>query len=316
MVSLGSHGRRAQGEPEKVTDHDLWHLGSCTKAMTATLVAVHVEDGLLGWDTTLGEIFDDVPMHADYASVPITWILSHRAGTLTNLLNEPDLFGLLGEDREITEVRAEFVTGALSVEPEFTPGTDWAYSNTGFILAGAALERLTGSSWEPLIPERLFAPLEMDSCGFGPPGDPTTVDQPWGHGPTGVPYEPNNLADNPPGLGPAGTVHCDMADWSKFAADQVAGARGDQALLTPESYTTLHTPLGDDYALGWGVFDREWSGGTALSHSGSNTLWFSQVWLAPELDSAYLVVTNIAASDTPYAVDAAITELIVDGEGR
>lgn len=310
---LGTHGKRAQGHSEKVTDHDQWHLGSCTKAMTATLVAAHVEDGLLEWDTTIGEIFTDITVHPDLAGVPITWLLSHRAGTITDLGQHPAIFEALGDDRDMRDVRADFAAQVLALEPEFTPGDGWGYSNSGFIIAGAALERLTGDAWETLMLERLFTPLQMDSCGFGAPGDPELVDQPWGHSPTGTAIEPGVNADNPAGLGPAGTVNCSLESWSKFLSDQAAGARGEDALLTAVSYEMLHTSQGDDYALGWGVADRDWAGGKVLVHSGSNTIWMATTWVAPELNAAYMATTNIAAPDTAYALDDAITALIVDG---
>ena len=55
------------------------------------------------------------------------------------------------------------------------------YSNQGYAIVGAMLEKLTGTPWETLITERLFKPLHMDSAGFGPPGTIGAVDQPWGH---------------------------------------------------------------------------------------------------------------------------------------
>src|SRR5262245_13058490 len=60
VAAIGVDGVRERGKPEKATTGDLWHLGSCTKAMTATLCAELVEDKKLSWTTTVGDVFGDV----------------------------------------------------------------------------------------------------------------------------------------------------------------------------------------------------------------------------------------------------------------
>jgi CubicO group peptidase (beta-lactamase class C family) len=150
-----------------------------------------------------------------------------------------------------------------------------------------------GKPWEALMQEIIFTPLGMTSCGFGGVGTPGTIDQPWPHTTNGEPTASNGPAvDNAAVLGPAGTVHCSIADWSKFIADQLHGARGSGALLKADTYKTLHTPRLGNYAFGWGVTTRVWAGGTVLQHSGSNTMNYCVLWVAPQRDVAVLAVTN------------------------
>src|SRR5262249_19245641 len=183
-------------------------------------------------------------------------------------------------DGKSPEARINAARAILALPPGQAHGT-FAYSNGGYIIAGAALERLTGATWEAMMQNDVFAPLSMTSCGFGPPGTPGAVDQPWGHGtlnPGGAftAYDPGDIgADNPPALGPAGTVHCSLADWGKFLSLHLAGARGvATGLVTPATMRTLQTPPpGGDYACGWGVVDRAWAGGAALARRGGNTRW-------------------------------------------
>src|SRR5690606_7323970 len=83
VLGIGASGIRKFGEPTEVTTDDKWHLGSCTKAMTSTLVALLIEDGLLEWSTTLGEAFgaDWVPaLHASYRDITVTQLLGHIGG--------------------------------------------------------------------------------------------------------------------------------------------------------------------------------------------------------------------------------------------
>jgi CubicO group peptidase (beta-lactamase class C family) len=112
-------------------------------------------------------------------------------------------------------------------------------------------------------------------------------------------------------MGPAGTVHCTMADWSKFAALHLQGARGNAKLLKAATFQALHTPpSGNNYAGGWLVVERPWAGGRALMHGGSNTTWCATVWLAPARDIAFLVATNCGGDSAQKASDQAVVKLI------
>lgn len=88
IIAQGVAGVRKRGTAERITLDDRFHLGSCTKAMTATLVAMLVEEGKLNWTTTLGELFADTvkPMHPAWEKVTLRQVLAHRAG----LRFEPD----------------------------------------------------------------------------------------------------------------------------------------------------------------------------------------------------------------------------------
>src|ERR1051325_7290743 len=96
IIAQGAAGGRKRGTAERITPDDRFHLGSCTKAMTATLVAMLVEEGKLSWTTTLGELFADTvkPMHPAWEKVTLRQGLAHRAGLrfepagLTQVFNE------------------------------------------------------------------------------------------------------------------------------------------------------------------------------------------------------------------------------------
>src|SRR4029079_7321634 len=109
-------------------------------------------------------------------------------------------------------------------------------------------------------------------------------DQPWPHAADGQPVPQNGpQVDNPPVMGPPGRVHCTIQDWAKYVADFFRGIIGNPPLLPTDAYKKLSTPpFGGDYALGWIVTQREWAGGTVLTHSGSNTMNYATVWIAPE----------------------------------
>ena len=210
LVALGVDGIRKVGDETKVTVSDLWHLGSCTKAMTATLLAQQVAAGKLEWDTTLGEALPDLRagMHDDARQITLARLLQHRAGLPSQPPKELwlKLFRYEGSD---TEARREVATTMLQQAPEAKLGERFLYSNAGYMIAGAVLERVTGKSWQQLMKAELFTPLGMGSASFGVPGRDKHVDQPWGHVKAERGSQPV-FADNPSSLGPAGTVHATL----------------------------------------------------------------------------------------------------------
>src|SRR4029077_10661518 len=94
VIAQGVAGVRKRGTAERITLNDRFHLGSCTKAMTATLVAMLVEEGKLNWTTTFGELYAVKPMHPAWEKVTLRQVIAHRAasrnepGGLTQVCNE------------------------------------------------------------------------------------------------------------------------------------------------------------------------------------------------------------------------------------
>ncbi|HTV63719.1 MAG TPA: serine hydrolase domain-containing protein [Verrucomicrobiae bacterium] len=306
---IGAVGVRKRGTEIPVQLNDLWHLGSDGKAMTSTLIARLVERGQLRWDSTLADVFPDLApqMNPEFQKVTLLELLSHQAGLPQNV-NLADYLGDNGPELRLRVVRDE-----LAKKPNSAPGTKFAYSNVGYMIAGAVVEKITGQSWENAISNEVFKPLQMNSAGFGGTGTPGQIDQPWPHFADGTPA-PNNGPgmDNPPVMGPAGRIHCSIQDWAKFIQDQLRGARGESGtLLKPQSYQVLQTPpFGGDYGLGWIVTQRSWAGGKALSHAGDNTMNCADVWIAPQKDFAILVCVNQSGDTAFKAADAAVGAMI------
>ncbi|MBI3461305.1 beta-lactamase family protein, partial [Candidatus Acetothermia bacterium] len=323
LIGLGAVGTRKLGGTERVQPNDRFHLGSDTKSMTATLLGMLVEQGKLTWETTIVEIFPDLKdkIRPEFHKLTPIHLLSHRAGIPGQATPGPygrlhdQLWNLRGP---LPEQRRAVIELVLSQPPVSEPGSMYNYSNHGFIIAGAWAEQLTGKPWEELMQQMLFKSLDMKIVGFGAPGTPGTVDQPWGHL-NCVPVAPdsrNPPSDNPPVLGPAGTVHSAMSDWASYASLHLLGAQGQPGLLLkPETFQQLHKDwYQQGYALGWIVIERSWAGGRALTHAGSNTYWYANIWIAPQRNAAFLAATNVAncpAQDSGFrATDAVIGALI------
>jgi CubicO group peptidase (beta-lactamase class C family) len=309
-------GHRKADNPTPVTETDQWHIGSCTKSMTASLAAMLVEEGKLRWDMTLPELFPALAsdMNPEWKTATLEQLLCNHGGVPTDL-NENGLWSRLWDraDKPPIEQRAYLARELLTHQkPAAPPGSKYIYSNAGFALVGHAIELQLGIPWEQALTERLFKPLGMDSAGFGAPASLGKIDQPWGHnGKDFIPVPPGPGSDNPAAIGPGATVHCSLSDLAKYATWHLNGARGKATLLKPETFKRLHTAFGqDNYAMGWIVTWRSWGGSNILTHTGSNNMFYTVIWIAPEKNFAVIVCTNVGMNYAGVGCNLAVARII------
>lgn len=259
-----------------VREGQLWHVGSITKSMTATLVARLVERGLLSWDMKLGDAFgtlapDMLPIYRDRT---LAQLMTGQTGMPTNL-SPFDMLAQFGANSP-RQSRATWVGKAFALAPQ----TGMAYPNNGYVLAGALCEAATGKAYEDLMVEEVFKPLKLATAGFGPPGQ----GNPQGHrkallGGRLVAVGFGAGADNPASMAPAGGVHISIPDLLAFGLAHSLGHQGQRTdYLKTETWRALHTPPPDaNYAFGW--VERE---DGSLWHNGSNTYWLAELSFDPE----------------------------------
>ncbi|MES2661209.1 MAG: serine hydrolase domain-containing protein [Verrucomicrobiota bacterium] len=313
IIAAGATGVRKYGDPTPVTVNDKFHIGSCTKSMTGTLAAMLVADGKIKWSTTVTEIFPEIKIHPDYQKATLLQMASNTGGVPHDI--PPDMWAAANADRDKPEgaQRQKLIRSLLTNPAAYPPGTQNVYSNGGFTIAGAMLEKASGKSYQQLIGERLFKPLHMGSAGFGMAASPKKVDQPYGHIlRDGIPFPilPGPDDDNPPAITPAGRVHLSILDLAKYASLHVGTM--EKSPLSPESLTFLHTPVlpAKDYGVGWVILQRPWAGGTALMHNGTNTMNHTVMWLAPDRKFAAVATCNIDSGVGAKACDDAVSFLI------
>jgi CubicO group peptidase (beta-lactamase class C family) len=315
IVAAGAVGVRKFGATNRVTIDDKFHIGSCTKSMTATLAAMLVEQNKFSWDTTIGSEFPDWEVNPEYKPVTVAQLFSHIGGVPGDLARIGVWDHVWQRASKLpTEQRIALAKELLAREPAAKPDSKMTYANAGYTIAGVIMERREKRAWEDLLRERLFVPLGMSSAGFGMPGDAAKLDQPWGHSLKDgkfIAMPPGFSADNPAAIGPGGTVHCSILDFARYAQFHLQGERGDTPILRGTSFTKLHTPApGHDYAMGWFVTQRAWGKGRVLTHNGTNTRNFAVMWLAPNVDFAVVVVTNLGGDGANKACDTAAWTLI------
>ncbi len=286
-------GRRRRDEADPATLEDQWHIGSCGKSITAVLYARLVELGRAEWGTPVRELFPDLASDLDpaWSSPTIDEVFHSRSGMRPNLRPKEMLRGW-NDHRLPAEQRTAAVLSATARPPRARGR--FRYSNLGYIVAGAAIDRLAGMPFEDALRVHVLEPLERASAGLGPPPDicghrprlrlPGLV---LGRGTAMDPADPRS--DNPAVLTPAGRLHLTLADWAKF--QRLFLNRGEPLLelRSVEHLLRLPTPDGKGMAMGWAAARLD---GAAFGMQGSNTMWSATAMIGGDRDRTALVVAN------------------------
>ncbi len=296
-------GIRMLGATEPVKKTDAWHIGSCTKSMTATLFARLIEAGQLQWTATVADSLGSaIPtMRTEYRQASLIDLLSHHAG-LPREAPHDDMHFTFGFANDLRAERLAYARRALEQPPVVAPRTSMSYSNAGYDVLGAVIEQSLHAPWETLIRERVFKPLTMHSAGFGPPVGSRSNGAPVGHarasdGKLHAWTEPEE-AELPAVFAPSGLVHVALDDLLKYLE-----AHRDRPthFLSRSSWHKLHTPpFHDSYALGWGV-DEDGS----LSHTGSNGLWMMNVLVDKPSGMVFAGALNASTPEAISVLDQA-----------
>lgn len=301
-VASGAVGVRRAGTDTPVKITDAFHIGSDTKAMTSLLAGMMVEENKLQWSSTIGQSFPELAatMDAGLRDVALEQLLSHTSGmpsdndTFLRLLRE----SFFQDTMNLDQLRG-WLVGKWANQPLLAkPGTTFAYSNLGYVIAGAMIERAAKTTWEEMTVARIFTPLHLDTAGFGPQASVGRVDAALGHdigaGGTLKPILAGPSADNPLIVGPAGTVHMSILDFAAWANWQTGEGRRGPALVRPETLRKLHaqviavpphdappgTPPAGYYCLGWGIATLPFAPEPFLTHTGSNNLNLAMILAA------------------------------------
>ena len=290
LVALDVVGTKSRTDDEPATVDHQWHIGSCGKSITALLYARLVEAGKAEWGVPIGDLFDDIAtVDGGWAKPTIDDLLRCRAGVAPN---PNDFWALHRSTDPIMEQRTSSAAEVLSGAPN-NPG-EFVYSNLGYCLVGAAIDRLAGMSYEDALFEYVFNPLSISSVGFGAPPDvrghhprlrlgPLMV----GRGKPAIPSV-DLPADNPPLLNPAGRMHLSISDWATF---QRVFLNDGAPLLKSETLAHLLSDPGNDeeMVMGWGVNK---SVGASFGMQGSNTMWGATAIMDLDSRKTALTITN------------------------
>lgn len=320
VVKSVCFGNRKRGTTDSVELSDRFPIGSCTKSMTATLAAVMVDEGKIGWNTSIGDVWpaaNDDAIHPKLRMVTLDELLSHQSGLPGDIsdLSGPAWASFFDEKQSPALERRRMLKLVLSKAPP-RPHGKFAYSNLGYAIVAAMLEARAGQSFESLMKQHVFVPLEMRSADFRSMQTARQMQPPllWGHDRSKQPVDPRTVgAENPTVYAAAGTVHLSVEDYAKYARWHLAG-RPAPVLRTQDSLDHLHKPQvdytlpGAKYACGWICVDTGL--GPALTHFGSNTNSGALIWVFPDSDFAAVVCTNTGQAQAFPACDEMIGYLM------
>ncbi len=318
VILSEGYGLRDLDKKLPVTADTLFAIGSSTKAFTATLVAMLVEDGRLEWDKPIRTWLPDFELKDSFASERMTPedLLCHRSG-----LPRHDVvwYGSSLSRRELYD-RLRYL------EPSKDFRTTFQYQNLMFTTAGVLSETVGGAPWEDQIRKRILGPLGMGHSVL-------TVREMEANPDHAVPYvEVDGVngavpARDFPAMGPAGTINssaADMARWVQFQlGDGHAPGPGGAQLLTAPTLESLHRPRivlpaeprSDpdvtlrSYALGWMV--ESYRGKTRVHHGGNIDGYSATVSLMPSEGIGVVVLTNGNGVPVPDILVRHATDLLL-----
>jgi CubicO group peptidase (beta-lactamase class C family) len=289
-------GVREAGKPSTIKPIDRFHLGSQTKAMTAYLILNLVKEKKISFDSTMREIFPEFNLHPELKDVSVRMLLVHRSGLERGIPEYEYIREKLNRAKTIVEARSIISRHLLENSPKIKPNTVDSYSNAGYLILGHILEKFYNKSFEEHITSNLFIPIRMKSCGFGKSPEVS------GHYVNkGVLTVLND--DNLSFWGPAGTVHCNLQDWGEFIKAQLIRMKTEKEFYQVDATSQMDYTLSAMFRL-----KRDWSKEDVFSHSGTNLLNYARLWIDPNKNRAFLVVTNRGGDESFSGSDEVLNE--------
>ena len=328
VILCEGYGSRDTAKGLAADGQTMYQIGSCSKAFTAALVAIMVDQGKLAWDTPIRKYVPEVELYDGFASENCTLrdLLSHRTGIPRHE------YSWYGTDY----TRKELVQHLRYLEPNQPFRTKFQYNNYGYILAGYIVEKVTGKTYEECLQEYLFRPLGMErtNCWIddieNDKNHATPYDRPEGgdgmHGLKEIPFYRTSIEDKSKGIGApfaaAGAINScpqDMLRWVQFHLNN--GELDGQRLISEASMQELHKPnmlLSSPldmpmketefwtYSMGWMV---EMFRGHKIIHHGGNINGFSAFTsFVPDLNLGVVAYTNQNSSFLHYALSRTVID--------
>ncbi len=295
VVFAKGYGKRDINKPAPVTENSLFGVASCSKAFTATAVAMLVDEGKIKWDDRVTDYLPDFQLNDPYVThdMRIRDLLCHRAGFATF---DGDLLWY-----GTTYSRAEVVHRIRELPLKHGFRSTFGYSNVMFITAGELVAKVSGMSWDQFVQTRILTPLAMTSTNTSIHSFISQADRalPHVHGAVFPEVDYDNC-------GPAASLNSsvnDMAQWLRFWLNK--GQVNDQKLLTPASYgqmIAMQTPLNPNrfdrakgahfkgYGLGWFLWD--YRGKQLVEHDGGLPGYISKISFIPEAKVGVVILCN------------------------
>ncbi|MGC9378649.1 serine hydrolase domain-containing protein [Streptomyces sp. MH13] len=300
------HGARTSVDGHGPDENVQYRIGSITKTFTAVLVLRLRDDGVLD----LGDPLEKHLPGTGAGEATIAELLAHSGGLAAE---SPAPWW----ERTPGSLRPE-LADVLGEQPLLhPPGRRHHYSNPGYTLLGALVEKLRGAPWEDVLRREVLEPLGLDRTSGSPQA-------PHAGGWAVHPWADVMLAEPVEDLGrmaPAGQLWSTTGDLARFA---VFLARGDDRVLSAETVQEMRTPAApaeaadvvDGSAYGLGLQIQRWDGRLLVGHSGSLPGFLANLTISVEDDVAAVVLTNCTSGPMPAVVGADLVRIVAEAEPR
>ncbi|MEW6659507.1 MAG: serine hydrolase [Thermodesulfobacteriota bacterium] len=307
IVYAKGFGVKELGKAEPVQEETLFQIGSTSKAFTAALMGMLVDENKFGWQDKVVELLADFQMADPWVTREflVEDVMAQRSGLPGHA---GDLQSILGFDRQ------HIIRTLRYLKPMSSFRSQFAYQNGLFLVAGALIEKSSGKGWEENIRERIFFPLGMSASSTSFQALREAKNRATGHvwNQKGqvemLPWDwPFHQA--PYIHGPAGGINSNILDMGKWLRLQLAqGKFGDQRLLSETNLEFLRTPK---TAAGskWGLrhfYCEAWiytplCPHPLVWHNGGTQGYKTMVALVPEAGMGLVVLSNLV-TDLPEAL--------------
>jgi CubicO group peptidase (beta-lactamase class C family) len=245
------YGMAIRSENVPNTSETVFSTGSITKQFTAAGIMKLEMMGKLNTEDPIIKYFDDVPENK--RGITLHHLLTHTSGVVD----------ALGPDYVIA-LRDETARKTLDAPLRFTPGEEFGYSNAGYSLLAAVIEKVSGQSYEEFMNKNIFAPAGMKFTGYRIPEWDKKVVAHWyrGEKDNGTPLEKNYPQWHLLGNGGILSTTEDMYRWHL--------ALVEDKVLSGKVKKKIFTPFLNEYGYGWDILKREM--GTLIQHDGGSML--------------------------------------------
>jgi len=249
-----------------------FRLASLTKQFTAMSIMLLVHDGTLHYEDRLTDIFPDFPAYGN--AITIQHLLNHTSG----LIDYEDLMPVLGPSTSaggIPQIQDSEVLQLLKAQKttKFVPGTKWDYSNSGYVVLGTIVAKVSGKSFGDFLHQRIFAPLKMEHSLAYERGKNEVANRAFGHSHVSGKWALTDQSPTSATLGDGGvyTSLGDMFLWDKALSDHVLLSEADMRPgFTPVKVSGAGPtePDGSPAAYGFGWFLNPYKGHSRMWHYG------------------------------------------------
>jgi CubicO group peptidase (beta-lactamase class C family) len=261
-----------------------FNLGSMNKMFTAVAVAQLIEAGKLSFDDPLGKFMPDFPDKEAAEKIKIKHLLSHTSG-LGNYFNRTFMEGSRARFRTIDD----FLALAKDEKMQFEPGSKWQYSNTGMLVLGKIVEKVSGQNYFDYVRENIYKKAGMtssDSFELDGVNPNLAVGYEKDYTDQGIVFR-NNIFMHVIKGGPAGGGYSTVGDLLKFA-----NALREGKLVGKEYVKILTTPKPELNSPGYGYGFIIGTNPDTFGHSGGFPGISSELVMFPDSDYAAVVLSN------------------------